>query len=93
MLAIALAVVGSKAEGELETSQAPGITNYTRLIGDSGNAGPVVGFGGATKPAEDDLMPALEAEGVDRELVKEALDKRFDEVVLYRSRKSTLSVV
>ena len=51
VLAVALAAVGSKANAELKHFQAPGIFNYTLLTGASGNAGPVVGFGGATKPA------------------------------------------
>ena len=62
VLAIALAVVGSKAKAkeELEHFQAPGIFNYTRLTGAAGNAGPVVGFGGATKPA---AMTWLKSQG------------------------------
>ena len=39
VLAITLAVVGSKAKAELEKLPAPGIFNYTQLTGASGNAG------------------------------------------------------
>jgi len=62
MLAIVLVAVGLKAEAEvkLEHLQAPGIFNYTLLTGSSGNAGPVVGFGGATKPT---ALARLKSEG------------------------------
>lgn len=34
-----------------------------------------------------DLLPQLKAEGVDPDLIEEALEKRFDEVLLYRLRQ------
>ena len=37
---------------------------------------------------ETELLPTLEAEGADPDLIKEALDKRFEEVRLYRTRRS-----
>ena len=49
-----------KAMAELEHFKAPGIFNFTRLTGASGNEGPVVGFGGATTPA---AMAWLKGEG------------------------------
>lgn len=37
---------------------------------------------------EADLLPQLTSEGVDAELIKDALDKRFEEVVMYKLRRS-----
>ena len=50
-------------------------------------------FKGVRNNVEAGLMPSLLSEGVDKDLVKEALDKRFDEVVLYRVRKSVPGVL
>ncbi|WP_428522013.1 putative Na+/H+ antiporter [Roseibium sp.] len=45
-------------------------------------------FAGVKDRIEAQVLPSLRSEGVDQELIREALDKRFDEVVLHRVRKS-----
>ncbi|MGI9364695.1 MAG: putative Na+/H+ antiporter, partial [Rhizobiaceae bacterium] len=45
-------------------------------------------FSGVRTRVEADVLPSMSSQGVEQNLVKEALDKRFDEVVLFRVRKS-----
>lgn len=47
----------------------------------------------ARSKIEADLLPKLEAEGAERDLVKEALDERFNEVMLMRLRRAIPGVL
>ena len=51
VLFLPLVLADEAASGVIEKMQVNGIENFSRLSGSSGFAGPVTGFGGATKPS------------------------------------------
>ena len=60
VVAFAGSLTGESATAQPEKLEMTGITNFSRIEGGSGFAGPLVGFGGATLPG---AMPALRAAG------------------------------
>lgn len=60
LVAIVCSLCAASTWAEVEKVDIPGITNFSKIDGMSGFAGPLAGFGGATEPS---AMPALKSAG------------------------------